>query len=88
MTEAIPLCFLRGYEEHAAEWIIPRTKIVDADRVVDDYTRFRLDEGKLRGPPCQVCARASVCEGPWREYPAAFGWGEFQPVGAGPSAGR
>jgi len=79
MTEAIPLCFLRGYEAHAAEWVIPRTKIFDADRVVEDYTAFRLTRGKLRGPPCAGCSRAEACEGPWREYPEAFGWGEFRP---------
>lgn len=80
MTEAIPLCFLPGYESHAAEWIIPRTRIVDAEWVIEDYTELRLAEGKLRGEVCQPCRHLHCCEGPWREYPEHFGWDEFQPV--------
>ena len=80
MTEAIPLCFLPGVEHLAAEAIIPRTKIFDADQVIDDYTEFRLHEGKAKGPPCQQCRYDDRCEGPWREYPEHFGWDEFVPV--------
>lgn len=82
MTEAIPLCFMRGWERFAAEAIIPPTRIVDAAWTVADYTRLRVEEGKAKGPPCAACARRDVCEGPWREYPAHFGWEEFQPVSA------
>jgi len=81
MTEAIPLCFLQGgYEQCAAEWVMPRTKIFDATWVIDDYTDYRHNEGKLKGPPCKQCALNPVCEGPWREYPEHFGWDEFTPV--------
>ncbi len=82
MTEAIPLCFLRDYERHAAEWIIPRTKVYDADWTIDDYTEYRLNTGKAKGPPCEGCASSASCEGPWREYPEHFGWGEFTGVSA------
>lgn len=80
MTEAIPLCFLRGREQFAAERIIPRTKIFDATWIVEDYTTLRLEEGKLKGPPCVGCVHDSHCEGPWREYPERRGWAEFEPV--------
>jgi MoaA/NifB/PqqE/SkfB family radical SAM enzyme len=80
MTEAIPYCFMRGYEEYVAERIIPRTKIFDAHGTIDDYTDYRLNEGKLKGPPCEKCLKNDECEGPWREYPEAFGWDEFKPV--------
>ena len=79
MTEAIPYCFMKGFEAYVAERIIPRTRIVDADWVVEDYTEFRETEGKLKGPPCAECTWNKVCEGPWREYPEAFGWDEFEP---------
>lgn len=79
MTEAIPYCFMEGYEVFVAERYIPRTKIFDADWVVDDYTDYRWNEGKTKGPPCATCAYNDVCEGPWREYPEAFGWDEFKP---------
>lgn len=80
MTEAIPLCFLPGMEDFAAEAIIPRTKIFDAKMVVDDYTEFRLQHGKTKGDVCDRCRLNDRCEGPWREYPEHYGWGEFNPV--------
>jgi MoaA/NifB/PqqE/SkfB family radical SAM enzyme len=86
MTEAIPLCFLGGIEHLAAEWIIPRTKIFDAGRIVDDYTEFRLAEGKAKGEVCRRCVHEPRCEGPWREYPEHFGWDEIEPVTEGPEA--
>jgi hypothetical protein len=35
-TEAIPYCFLEGYEEYIAEKIIPKTRIYDANFVVEE----------------------------------------------------
>jgi MoaA/NifB/PqqE/SkfB family radical SAM enzyme len=79
VTEAIPYCFMKGYEQCVAERYIPRTKIFDAKFVVDDYTEFRLTEGKAHGPQCIECTWFHVCEGPWREYPEHYGWDEFVP---------
>lgn len=83
MTEAIPYCRMAGYEHCVAERIIPRTRIYDADCVIPDYTRTRVDEGKCRGPRCGECRWSAECEGPWREYPELFGWDEFVPVAKG-----
>lgn len=77
MTEAIPFCLMKGYESFVAEQIIPETLIYDADHTIDDYGAYRRDQGKLQGPPCESCAYAERCEGPWREYPELFGWDEF-----------
>lgn len=79
MTEAIPYCFMKGFEPYVAEQIIPRTKIFDANFVLEDYTKFRLDEGKTKGPRCQECVYFFECEGPWREYPDEYGFDEFVP---------
>ena len=79
VTEAIPYCFMKGFENSVAEKYIPRTKIFDAKFVVDDYTEFRLTEGKAHGPQCIECSWFSICEGPWREYPEHYGWDEFVP---------
>ena len=78
-TEAIPYCFLRGMEELAVEAFIPHTTVVDLDGEVADFTAWREAEGKAHGPPCTACVMRARCEGPWREYPAKFGWGEFEP---------
>jgi MoaA/NifB/PqqE/SkfB family radical SAM enzyme len=82
MTEAVPPCLLPGLEGCVAERIIPRTTIYDAEETIVDYTRYRLDEGKQKGPECACCVHFGVCEGPWREYPERFGWDEFRPVRA------
>jgi len=79
MTEAIPYCFMKGYEVYVAERIIPRTKIFEGHVTIEDYTQHRLVEGKAKGPRCRECAFDSFCEGPWREYPEHFGWDEFVP---------
>lgn len=81
-TEAIPYCLLDGFEDCVVEKHIPRTAIYDAESTIGDYTRYRLDEGKLRGPRCAACRWVAECEGPWREYPERRGWDELVPVPA------
>lgn len=80
MTEAIPYCFMKGYEACVAERMIPSTIIFDAETVIPDYTRTRRTEGKAKGPSCPSCAYFESCEGPWKEYPEMFGWEEFGPI--------
>lgn len=80
VTEAIPYCFLRGMEDLVVEHTIPETTVIDLDGQVLEYSDWRVNHGKLHGPPCDGCARRQQCEGPWREYPAKFGWSEFAPV--------
>ena len=82
VAEAMPLCFLRGMEELCVESEIPPTTVVDLDGQVADYSEWRTAEGKAHGPPCGACSRRRACEGPWREYPDRFGWGEFVPFDA------
>jgi MoaA/NifB/PqqE/SkfB family radical SAM enzyme len=79
-TEAVPACILPGYEHCVVEKHIPRTAIYDAESTIEDYTRYRLDEGKAKGPECRACLHVAECEGPWREYPERYGWEEFRPV--------
>jgi hypothetical protein len=79
-TEAIPLCFLRDMEDLAVESAIPETTVVDVDGELGDYSQWRAAEGKAHGPPCATCSARARCEGPWREYPARFGWDEFKPL--------
>lgn len=84
-TEAVPYCFMRGYESHVVEGRIPDTTVVDAPMVIDDYTEYRWKEGKAKGEPCSRCTWAHVCEGPWHEYPREYGWSEFSPRADAPS---
>lgn len=79
MAEAIPYCFMAGYEACVAERLIPETKVIDANFIVKNYTRYRKEKGKAKHDKCKACSYDSVCEGPWREYPELFGWDEFSP---------
>jgi MoaA/NifB/PqqE/SkfB family radical SAM enzyme len=77
LTEAIPFCFLQGLETAACELRTPSTMVFDGAITIGDYGKYRIEEGKARGPVCQDCTWIGRCEGPWREYPEHFGWGEF-----------
>lgn len=80
MTEAIPYCFLSGYEDCVAEERIPETKVFDLNFTIHNFTIVRRQEGKAKGARCKKCMYQKKCEGPWREYPQIFGWKEFNPV--------
>ncbi|RLC38581.1 MAG: hypothetical protein DRH33_04270 [Candidatus Nealsonbacteria bacterium] len=80
MTEAIPYCFMKGYEKYVAERVIPESDVFDADFVVKNYSKYRKNQGKVKGPNCKKCKYYKICEGPWKEYPQIFGWSEFKPV--------
>lgn len=80
MTEAIPYCFMKGYEQYIAEEVIPYTTVFDNDLELDDYGYYRKTQGKAKGPNCLDCKYYKICEGPWKEYPEIFGWDEFKPI--------
>lgn len=81
MTEAIPFCFMKGYEEYIAEYgKIPDSDCYDGEQEILDYQNYRKNDGKAKGPECKRCKYFKICEGPWKEYPEIFGWDEFVPV--------
>lgn len=80
MTEAIPYCFMQGYEDYIAEKVIPDGAVYDATWSIQDYGKYRKTKGKAKGPNCSKCKYFKICEGPWKEYPQIFGWDEFKPV--------
>ena len=80
MTEAIPYCFLTGFESCVAEERIPETKVFDLNFTIQNFSFVRRNEGKAKGLCCKKCIYQKKCEGPWREYPQLFGWSEFRPV--------
>lgn len=80
MTEALPYCFMKGYEKYVVESKIPKTKIYDLDFTIDDFADVRRNYGKAKGKQCSQCIMDEQCEGPWREYPEFFGWEEFKPI--------
>lgn len=80
MTEAIPYCFMTGYENYIAENNIPSTKVFDQDLIIEDYGENRVTEGKQKGAQCKNCKHDVTCEGLWKEYPALYGFDELLPI--------
>lgn len=78
MVEAVPYCFMKGYEKYISEPYIPSASVVDNEMILTDYDSYRKNKGKSKGPQCKQCQRNKICEGPWREYPEIFGWSEFK----------
>lgn len=79
-TEAIPYCFMKGYEKHIAENEAPDANVYDANKIIKNFNKVRKTQGKAKGPNCQRCKYDEICEGPWRDYPEIFGWEEFKPI--------
>ena len=82
-TEAVPYCLLPGFEDCAAERVIPDGPVVDLGIRLESWEKYRTENGKAKRLECRRCRHDSVCEGPWREYPDLYGWDEFVPVGQG-----
>jgi MoaA/NifB/PqqE/SkfB family radical SAM enzyme len=55
MTEAIPYCFMVGYEEFIGESYMPETTVYDAKYVTESYKEYRWNEGKVRCSDCTLC---------------------------------
>lgn len=79
-TEAIPYCFMQGYEYAITEQYLIETSVYDEAYVLDSYTNYRLKDGKAKSEKCRECAAFLKCEWPWKEYPELFGWDEFVPI--------
>jgi MoaA/NifB/PqqE/SkfB family radical SAM enzyme len=79
-TEAIPYCFMKGYEKYVGECEIPNTNIYDGKVITKDFNEIRKSEGKAKGSNCKKCKYYGICEGPWKDYPEIFGWDEFKPI--------
>lgn len=84
--EAIPFCFLRGYESHASEldylqdWLDSSTsKLRQVGEPEVDWQVERLSI-KRKTTKCRGCRYFNMCEGVWEEYFGFYGSGEFRPV--------
>lgn len=80
MAEAIPLCFMQGYEQCVSEFHMPSTDIWERGYTVKKFECVRKNEAKIRFSQCKPCKHFLICEGPWKEYPKFYGSREFRPV--------
>ncbi len=79
-TEAIPYCLMQWYEWAIVENIMPDTIIHDAESVIESYSDYRWNDGKIKRTECKKCIKYNYCEWPWKEYPEMYGWNEFIPI--------
>ena len=79
MTEAIPYCMMKGYEQFIAERIMPSTEIYEFGGKID-FDEIRPNLAKAKGKNCKKCKYYDICEGTWIEYTQKYGFDEFKPV--------
>lgn len=81
MVEAVPFCFMQGYEKHVSELYIPQTRIEEQGRTIEDFSVEKIkSKAKIKFEKCKMCKYYEICEGPWKEYPAHHGIEEFKPI--------
>lgn len=82
MAEAMPLCYMQGYERFVSElYYIPQdTEVWDAAWKIENYKKARIEEGKAKAPWCKKCMYYYICEGTWKEYFAIYGFEELIPI--------
>ena len=80
--EAIPFCFMKGFEKNISELKYLKNKnfeLKQLDNKTLDWDIIRK-EIKTKFPQCKKCKYNSICEGPWEEYPKKYGSNEFKNV--------
>lgn len=81
MAEAMPYCFMKGYENLVSELVLPKAEIRGKEyQNVNDFEFVRKNHGKRKFEQCKRCKYYSKCEGPWKEYPERFGADEFKEI--------
>jgi MoaA/NifB/PqqE/SkfB family radical SAM enzyme len=79
--EAIPLCFLPGYETFASEFRMPaHSELRDLTNKESNYSRVRHSIAKRKSPVCRECRFNLVCEGVWDDYEKGYDVSELKAV--------
>lgn len=79
--EAIPFCFLKGYEKHSAEiYMAKDRKLFAPNFTITDLNKSRIENAKIKGLQCKKCKFFLVCEGIWINYAKIYGITELKPV--------
>ncbi len=84
--EAIPFCFLQGYENTVSElhylkqYLEGKTSLLR--QIGDPEMDWQKDRIliKSKAKQCKDCRYFNICEGVWREYIELYGSSEFKPV--------
>lgn len=80
-VEAIPLCYMRGYENHVVELHMAEKRFMANLGSLDrDYNASRKNFLKAKPLKCSNCKYFDMCEGVHKEYLKLFGDEELKPV--------
>ncbi|MBU0471410.1 MAG: radical SAM protein [Nanoarchaeota archaeon] len=79
--EAVPLCFLPGYETFASELrLSEHTRLNDLTHTDENYSISRKTRAKKKGPQCKKCRYDLICEGVWGDYVEGYDISELTPI--------
>lgn len=81
-AEAIPLCYLRGYEPYATEAHMAPMRIIIGpnNRYVPDLNKSRKEKLKVKAGKCKRCKYYLICEGVFGQYVEHYGTAELRPL--------
>jgi len=85
--EAIPFCFLEGFEDTVSELHYLKMYIEEKTSLLRQVGDPEMDWQKERilikskAKQCKDCKFFNICEGVWKEYIELYGSEEFKPVG-------
>lgn len=79
-VEAIPLCYMIGYEDHVVELGMAKKRVfMDPEKKADfRYNENRKVLGKIKSKFCDFCPKNNVCEGIWKNYSKIYGVSELR----------
>lgn len=84
--DAIPFCFMKGYEKYNKDIETSIIPYIEGDNSIRDSEAkesvlFDLEVGRRTKPSiCKTCKYFNVCMGVWKEYPEIIGVSEFKSV--------
>ena len=84
--DAIPFCFMKGYEKYNSDIDTSIITSIEGDKSIRETETkenilFDLEVGRrTKVNICKQCKYFNVCMGVWKEYPDIFGISEFKPV--------
>jgi len=80
-VEAIPLCYMQGYENHVVELhMADKRFMANLDGFDSDYNANRKNNLKAKTLKCKSCRYFNICEGVHKEYLRLFGDEELNPI--------
>jgi len=79
-AEAVPFCYMKGYEKHVTELHMSEERIKNTPKGTKHDLNKARQEVKVKGSQCKKCKFDPVCEGIWNNYAKQYGLKELIPI--------